>query len=269
MTDSAEGFVLREIRYGDTGSIVKIYTRNKGLRSFIVKGLRPSGGARGRSKGRSSGKAGLFPLLKIEFTYMERRESQTLYNLQNFRPSGPFRTLYGDVRKVCMLTFVAELLSKCLPEGQGDEALYDYIGYFLTRLDAAENQYGHYHVWFLLMLSRYLGCCPQVPEVPPEASRLFFDLQEGRFGYTGAGGGDVTGPEAQVQPRTQALSSGGGAAALYRLLCEPDQAENTLCSMRNAERQGVLHLLLQYYTVQFSLPEIKSYAVLREIFQVV
>lgn len=49
MTESAEGFVLREIRYGDTASIVKIYTRDKGLRSFIVKGVRPAGTRSARS----------------------------------------------------------------------------------------------------------------------------------------------------------------------------------------------------------------------------
>lgn len=259
MTDCTEGFVLREVRYGDTSSIVKIYTKDKGLRSFIVKGLRSAGGVR-RSRGHSVAKAGLFPLLKIEFTYVERRESQTLYTLRQFRPSGPARTLYSDVSKVCMLTFLAELLSKCLPEGQDDEALYDYIDYFLAHLDAAEKPYGHYHIWFLLMLSRYLGCYPQVAEVLGDTTRLFFDLQEGRFGCAGVVAEQGTGGS---------VTANADAAALYRLLCDPDLAESALRTMRTTERQGVLHLLLQYYTVQFSLPEIKSYAVLKEIFQLV
>ena len=60
MTESAEGFVLREIRYGDTGSIVKIYTKDKGLRSFFVKGVRPSGASGGRSSRHHQGQPGLF-----------------------------------------------------------------------------------------------------------------------------------------------------------------------------------------------------------------
>lgn len=250
MTGSAEGFVLREIRYGDTGSIVKIYTRDKGLRSFFIKGARPSASARPSKKRQA--KAGLFPFLEVEFTYVERRESQTLYTLRQFRPSGRAQTLYGDVSKVCMLTFLSELLGKCLAEGQADEALYDFIGYFLSRLDAAGRACGHYHVWFLFALSRYLGCYPQVEAVSAvSAEALDFDVQEGRFSRVpgGAGGTD-------------------GAVALYKLLIEPEQAETALQAMRHAERQSLLQLLIRYYTVQFSLPELKSYAVLREVFQV-
>lgn len=252
MTESAEGFVLREIRYGDTGSIVKIYTKDKGLRSFFVKGVRPSGSRPSRNR---QGKAGLFPFLELEFTYVERRESQTLYTLRQFRPSGRAQRLYGDVTKVCMLTFLAEMLSKCLAEGQADAALYDYIAHFVQRLEAAEKPYGHYHVWFLLMLCRYLGCYPQVAEVLPDAPGLRFDLQEGVFCRMPVG-----------TVHQNPLSGTEAAAALYRLLSEPDRAEESLRSMGNAERQSLLHLLVQYYTVQFSLSEIKSYAVLREVY---
>lgn len=255
MTESAEGFVLREIRYGDTGSIVKIYTKDKGLRSFIVKGVRPSGTRSARPSRNRQAKAGLFPLLELEFTYVERRENQTLYTLRQFRPSGRAQGLYADVSKVCMLTFIAELLSKCLAEGQADEALYDYIACFVQRLDAAEKPYGHYHVWFLLTLSRYLGCYPQVADALYDTPGLTFDLQEGRFCRIPAAG---------------AVGSAGStdsAMALFRLLSEPDTTEERLRTMGNAERQSLLHLLVQYYTVQFSLSELKSYAVLREVYR--
>lgn len=273
MTESAEGFVLREIRYGDTASIVKIYTRDKGLRSFIVKGVRPSGTRSARSSRGRQAKVGLFPLLELEFTYEERRESQTLYALRQFRPSGRAQELYADVAKVCMLTFIAEILGKCLAEGQADEALYDFIAGFVQRLEMADKPYGHYHVWFLLTLSRYLGCYPQVADVLYDTPGLMFDLQEGRF---------CRGTE--VKPAATAVSAmasmptmasvpvavsvpSTAARALFSLLAEPDRAEERLRRMGHAERQGLLHLLVQYYTVQFSLSEIKSYAVLQEVYR--
>lgn len=258
MTESAEGFVLREIRYGDTASIVKIYTRDKGLRSFIVKGVRPSGVRSARSARNRQAKVGLFPLLELEFTYEERRESQTLYALRQFRPSGRAQELYADVSKVCMLTFIAEVLGKCLAEGQADEGLYDFIEAFVQRLDMAKKPYGHYHIWFLLMLSRYLGCYPQVADVLYDTPGLMFDLQEGRF-FRPSG----------VNTAATAVASAPSTAAqaLLRLLAEPDGAEEKLRLMGGAERQGLLHLLVQYYTVQFSLSEIKSYAVLQEVYR--
>ena len=38
MDDTIQGIVLQSIRYGDTSLIVKVFTRNLGLRSYMVKG---------------------------------------------------------------------------------------------------------------------------------------------------------------------------------------------------------------------------------------
>ena len=38
MDDKIQGIVLQSIRYGDTSLIVKVFTRNYGLKSYMVKG---------------------------------------------------------------------------------------------------------------------------------------------------------------------------------------------------------------------------------------
>ena len=38
MDDKIQGVVLQSIRYGDTSLIVKVFTRQYGLRSYMVKG---------------------------------------------------------------------------------------------------------------------------------------------------------------------------------------------------------------------------------------
>ena len=271
MIAATEGFVLREIRYGDTGSVVKIYTKDKGLRSFMVKGLRPSSSSRGSRK--KLAQSALLPLLEVEFTYVEKRESQTLYSLQQFRPCSGGSRLYADVAKTCMLTFVAELLSKCLAEEQADEALYASLSRFVWRLEEAEKPYGHYHIWFLLLLSRYLGCYPQTmtgvglgaTTAQPAVAQpeCFFDLQEGRFVRTGGGFGASGAPGIGVAGVGEC---GPGVKILHQLFSDFDQAEVLLQTLSNAERQSVLHLLVCYYTIQFSLSELKSYTVLKEVF---
>ena len=40
MNEKTQGFVLQSIRYGDTSLIVKVYTLDGGLQSFMVKGVR-------------------------------------------------------------------------------------------------------------------------------------------------------------------------------------------------------------------------------------
>lgn len=278
MIAATEGFVLREIRYGDTGSVVKIYTKDKGLRSFMVKGLRPSASS-SRISRKKSAQSALLPLLEVEFTYIEKRESQTLYSLQQFRPCSGGSRLYADVAKTCMLTFVAELLSKCLAEEQADEALYAGLSRFVWRLEEAEKPYGHYHIWFLLLLSRYLGCYPQTvagvglgaTKAQPAVAQTecFFDLQEGRFVRSGSGLSASGGFGASCDHGigvTGVGECGPGVKILHQLFSDFDQAEVLLQTLSNAERQSVLHLLVRYYTIQFSLSELKSYTVLKEVF---
>ncbi len=285
MIAATEGFVLREIRYGDTGSVVKIYTKDKGLRSFMVKGLRPSASSSSRNARKKNAPSALLPLLEVEFTYIEKRESQTLYSLQRFRPCSGGSRLYADVSKTCMLTFVAELLSKCLAEEQADQALYACLSRFVWRLEEAEKPYGHYHIWFLLLLTRYLGCYPQTVETGQGAVvsqtaamrevEWTFDLQEGRFGC--ANGASIGG--AGIPGASQPGAVGGtgvctvgvgecgpGVKILHQLFSDFDQAEALLQNLSSAERQSVLHLLVRYYTIQFSLSELKSYTVLKEVF---
>ena len=38
MDDTIEGVVLQSLRYGDTSLIVRVFTRNFGLKSYMVKG---------------------------------------------------------------------------------------------------------------------------------------------------------------------------------------------------------------------------------------
>ena len=38
MSDKTQGIVLQALRYGDTSLIVKVFTRDSGLKSYMVKG---------------------------------------------------------------------------------------------------------------------------------------------------------------------------------------------------------------------------------------
>ena len=40
MDEKTQGFVLQSIRYGETSLVVRMYTLNNGLQSYMVKGVR-------------------------------------------------------------------------------------------------------------------------------------------------------------------------------------------------------------------------------------
>ena len=169
MDDKLQGVVLQSIRYGDTSLIVKIYTRNLGLQSYIIKG------AFNRA---SKNRAAFFqPLNVIEFVVSGKNLHSTLGYVKDVQMAFFYQTLFSEMKKSAILMYVAELLSKSLTEQEQNFALYDFIVHSLQWLDLTEENYANFPLFFTLELSRFLGFYPKTNE----ASMPFFDMMEGHF----------------------------------------------------------------------------------------
>ena len=169
MDDKLQGVVLQSIRYGDTSLIVKIYTRNFGLQSYIIKGA-----FRHTSKSRT---AFFQPLNVIEFVVSGKNIHSTLGYIKDVQMVFFYQTLFSEMKKTAILMYVAELLSKSLTEQEQNLALYDFIVHSLQWLDLTEENYANFPLVFTLELSRFLGFYPKTND----ASLPFFDMMEGHF----------------------------------------------------------------------------------------
>ena len=169
MDDKAEGIVLQSVRYGDTSIIVKVFTRQSGLRSYMVKG------AFGRG---SKNKAALFQNLNM-IAYVETGKPRhaSLGYLKEVQLATVYRSLPFAFEKSAILLYVSELLSKTLTEQEKNEPLYDFIARSLLWLDLVESGYANFPLYFTLELSRHLGFYPQANH----GEGSCFDLMEGRF----------------------------------------------------------------------------------------
>jgi len=171
MNDKIEGIVLQSVRYGDSSLVVKILTRNYGLRSYMVKGA---------FNHNAKNRAALFQNLHL-INYVEagRPNKGTLGYLKDVELATVYHSLPFEMNKSAILMYVSELLSKTITEQEQNEALYDFIMRSLQWLDLVEQSYANFPLYFTIELTRHLGFYPK----DNYEKGYCFDMMEGSFAH--------------------------------------------------------------------------------------
>ena len=171
MDDTIQGIVLQSIRYGDTSLIVKVFTRNLGLRSYMVKG------AFNRN---SKSRAALFQNLHlINYVEASRPNKGSLGYLKDVQLSTVYQSIPFVMNKSAILMYVSELLSKTIIEQEQNEVMFDFIVRSLLWLDLVEQDYANFPLFFTLELTRHLGFYPKANH----ETGYCFDMMEGSFAH--------------------------------------------------------------------------------------
>lgn len=170
MLQKTEGIVLKTLKYSESSVITKVFTREYGLNSFIIPGIRSS---------RNKSKSNLFQPLQILELDVYYHPHKSLLKLKEYRPGHIYTNLYTDMIRQSVTIFAIEVLTKCIHENEVNEQLYDYMRGFLLDTDistASKNMMPHL---FLLEISNILGFMPYI-EVPFE-DRPYFNIEAGVF----------------------------------------------------------------------------------------
>lgn len=233
------GIVLRYYPYSESSIIVKIFTENFGLQSYIMKGL--------WSKTSAIKIAVFQPLTLIEFIAYHK-ENKSVHHLKEPRVVYHYQSIPIDANKRSIFIFISELLYKTIREEIPDKALFEWIYNSLTWFDMSEVNNLNYHLVFLIQLSRFLGF---YPKYDPHLPTRFFDLQEGRF--------------CENQPTHPQYIGGGGVSQIIELYKSTFENSSSV-HLTTIERRHVLDKLILYY--QMHLPgfgEMKSIEVLKSV----
>ena len=171
MDDTIQGIVLQSIRYGDTSLIVKVFTRNYGMRSYMVKG------AFNRN---SKCRAALFQNLHL-INYVEagKPNKNSLGYMKDVQLTSVFQSIPFVMNKGAILMYLSELLTKTITEQEQNEPLYDFIVQSLHWLDLVEQDYANFPLFFTLELTRHLGFYPK----DNHQMGYCFDMMEGSFAH--------------------------------------------------------------------------------------
>ena len=169
MNEKTQGFVLQTIRYGDTSLIVRAYTLDGGLQTFMVKGVR------GKS---SHNRAALFqPMTFLRFVQKSKTPNRSMSFLSDVEVAYAYQSIPNVMNKSAILMYVAELLSHTLTQQERNEPLYNFVYQSMVWLDLVEDGYANFPLYFTLEMSRFLGFYPQANY----REHGLFDMMEGSF----------------------------------------------------------------------------------------
>ncbi|GGZ21653.1 hypothetical protein GCM10007049_13000 [Echinicola pacifica] len=227
MLKKTQGIVIHYIKYKETSIIVKIFTRDLGLKSYIVNGVRSS---------KARGKSALYQPLSLLDMVVYDKENASLNRISEAKLSMPFQRIPFDFYRSGVAMFVGEVLSKAIYENYQNEYLYDFAFQAVKLLDGEQVNLSTFPIAFLLEASRYLG-------FSPEDAREFFE---------------------QVHPTIDAPDYARESKIHLNLLISSPFALDL--RIPNAIRRGLLDDMLRFYHLHLdTFSEVKSLEVLRNL----
>lgn len=238
MQIKTRGIVLSYIKYRETSIIVRIYTEQLGIQSYVVNGVR---------KAKSPGRIALFqPFTLLELVAYVARPGSGLTRLSEFRCAEPLRTLPYDIQKSSVVFFLSEVMGRAVREEEKNEPLFRFLHDSILAYDQQEVGTENFALLFLLHLTNYLGF--------GASSGGELTDQIVLAGHSGASSGYSTGPAVLRLREFETYFD--------ELLHNPVQS--TIPNGR--VRRELLSVLIRYYQLHIEqLGEIKSLDILSQV----
>lgn len=216
---STPGMVLHTTPYAETSVVAKVFTRQLGVQSYLVKGVRSRNGRM---------KQNLFnPLCSLDMVVYDTRHGELNY-IKELSPRHPAQP--SDPVGNALRFFMTEVLYKVLRESEPMPELWDYVETESEKWK--EESCRDVPIRFLLTVARHLGIEPMDNYSSGEP---LFDLQEGRF----------------VSLATETTLSEPLSAMLHEYLCNNSEGRRINISTLS-NRRSLLDALLAYYQLHLS-----------------
>lgn len=233
------GIVFRAIKYRESSVIVDIFTEERGMRSYLVPGVR-------RKKARIS--PGLLQVMSLVEMVAYDKNEKGLNRIREIKSAGVYQSIPFEVRKSAVGLFMAEVARKAIREPEENKRLFDFLFRTFQFLDQTTEPIANLHLHFLLELSFHLGF---IPGGVCSADTPCFDLQEGVFSSSNSTGH-------QYLDKAHSM-------ALYQLL-RSDYANCHAVDISRATRQHLLDKLLAFYRYHIdNFPEINAHSILKTV----
>ena len=241
MLITTEGFVLHTLRYDDRTLIVDMLCEACGRISFLVRLSTTKRGPLQRA---------LFQPMSLLEVVFDRKQGQGLQKLRSARQAMVYADIPVQPVKTSTSFFLAEFLRYATREDSGQtQGMFAFIRHSMQWYDTAAAGYANFHVVFIMHMMRFLGF---LPEAEAYTEGAFFDLREGVW--------------CGVAPSHADCLSADDARHLFNLL-RLNYTTMSRFSMSQAQRNRAIDFLLHYCRLHIpAFPEMKSLAVLREIF---
>lgn len=223
MLTKCKAIVIKVINYSETSVIVKCYTNNLGLQSYIINGVRKNKGSIRPSQ--------LLPLTLLELE-VYHQQNKTLQRIKELKCTPPLKQLHFNMVKSAIGMFISEVIYRGIKEeNEADESLFDFLFNTIQIIDIEQENLANIPVLFLLRLSRFLGFYPKLEETE-NTDRLAFNFKDGFFE-----------PFIANNPFQADLSS----SDLLHQLLKANAEEQAQMAIPSTIRKNLLQVLVMYY----------------------
>ncbi len=169
MLIKTRGIIFRAIKYSETSIIADIFTEEKGLRSYIISGVRTK---------KAKVSASLLQVMTLVDLVAYFRDDKDLHRIKEIKVDLVYSSIPFDIVKGAVGLFMIELARKTIQESEENKKLFTFLYETFRLLDTTQNPVYNLHLSFMIELSAFLGFLPG-GEYVDETS--FFDLEEGIF----------------------------------------------------------------------------------------
>lgn len=169
MLIKTKGIIFRSIKYSETSIISDIFTEKKGLRTYIISGVR-------KKNARVS--ASLLQVMSLVDLVVYHRDDKDMTRIKEIKASHIYQSLPFEIAKSAVGQFMLELTRKAVREPEENLPMFDFVYEIFQFLDETQQSFSNLHLYFMLRLSGYLGF---MPEDNFSKNYPFFDLREGMF----------------------------------------------------------------------------------------
>lgn len=240
MLIKTKGIVLHSLKYSENSIIIKLYTDNIGLQSFIIKSA--------RSK-KSRMKAGIFQPLSILDLVVFEGKKQGLHHIKEITSCSQFGHIPYDIKKSSVVFFIAELLYKSLHEEAPNKILFDFISEAVLTIDKTNERISDFHLLFMHELSRHLGFFPMNNY---DSQNKIFNLMEGRF---------------QERLPEHPYFADAELGPYLNILFSSSFSEFSSIRFQPSVRRELVRKILDYFRIHIhGFSELNSHLVLEEVF---
>ena len=151
MLAKTRAIVLRNTNYSESSVISKMYTREFGMRTYLLQSVK---------KGKSAIRPSMIQPLSIVEMDVYEKASSNLNRVKELKPSPALLNLQDDIVKKTVAMFMLEIINQCIIEEQCEAELYDFLENEILTLEN-ENNLTWFPVQFLVRLTPFLGVEPQ------------------------------------------------------------------------------------------------------------
>lgn len=238
MLQATRGLVFHVSRYSDSSGIIKVFTEESGIQSFVIKSL---------FSRTAKIKPALFGHLALLDLVVDNKPGRSLNYIREATVNKAFHEITDNIARSSVLLFMNEVLYKAIREEESNLLLFEFIENSLEYLNDLTIPVQSFHLLFLIRLSEHLGFDPTY-SLTTEGDH--FDMLAGV-------------PEA-IDPM-HAFVISGEALQLFKQLSQIEYASLGQITAKREIRAELLDKLIDYYRIHLpEMSELKSVKILQE-----